>query len=100
MNCFEGMKAFKTDDGKKIVLFRPLDNFKRLNKSGAALGLPVFYYLNGWLIFKRFDENEILKCLMKLLLIDREWIPPVEGFSLYMRPILMSTTVIYSLPFI
>jgi len=47
MNCFEGMKAFKTDDGKKIVLFRPLDNFKRLNKSGAALGLPVFYYLNG-----------------------------------------------------
>lgn len=41
MNCFEGMKAFKTDDGKKIVLFRPLDNFKRLNKSGAALGLPV-----------------------------------------------------------
>ena len=34
------MKAFKTDDGR-VILFRPIENFKRLNRSGFMLGLPV-----------------------------------------------------------
>jgi branched-chain amino acid aminotransferase len=32
---FEGMKAYKNDKGE-VSLFRPLDNFKRMNKSGHA----------------------------------------------------------------
>ena len=59
---FEGMKAYRTKEGK-VILFRPLENFKRLLKTTKVLGLP------------EFDTQELLKCLMKLCLIDREWIP-------------------------
>ena len=38
---FEGMKAFKDDDGG-IWLFRPEDNFKRLNISSKRLSIPEF----------------------------------------------------------
>lgn len=34
VSCFEGMKAFKSEDGKKVMMFRPIENFKRLNRSG------------------------------------------------------------------
>ncbi len=40
INLFEGMKAFKTDDGK-INLFRPDMNMKRMNISAKRVTLPV-----------------------------------------------------------
>ena len=36
---FEGMKAYKNDKGE-VSLFRPLDNFKRLNISAARMAMP------------------------------------------------------------
>jgi branched-chain amino acid aminotransferase len=44
IQLFEGMKAFKTDDGK-VTLFRPEMNMKRMNDSAKRLSLPVIYYL-------------------------------------------------------
>ncbi|MDG1186246.1 MAG: branched chain amino acid aminotransferase, partial [Schleiferiaceae bacterium] len=38
-SAFEGMKAYRKDDGT-ISMFRPLDNFARLNKSGERLMMP------------------------------------------------------------
>ena len=70
---FEGMKAFKDDEGG-IWLFRPEDNFKRLNISSKRLSIPEFpkkYFFEG---------------LKKLLLLDQEWIKTGFGNSLYVRP--------------
>jgi len=39
-----------------------MENLKRLLKSSDAIGLPSF------------EKEELLKCLMKLLDIDRSWI--------------------------
>jgi len=38
---FEGMKAFK-DEQERTWLFRPVDNFERINKSSARLAMPEF----------------------------------------------------------
>ena len=36
---FEGMKAYKDNDGK-VWLFRPNENFKRINRSSHRLQIP------------------------------------------------------------
>ena len=38
-SVFEGMKAYKNNKGE-AVLFRPLDNFVRLNKSAVRMCIP------------------------------------------------------------
>ena len=77
-SIFEGMKAYKDKDFN-TWLFRPDENFKRLNKSAKRLAIPelpkpVFF--------------EGLKALLKL---DNAWIPSKEGSSLYIRPIIFAT---------
>jgi branched-chain amino acid aminotransferase len=75
---FEGMKAYKDEDGK-VFLFRPKQNFDRINKSSARLAMPAFpedYFFNG------------LETLLKL---DSEWIKPGVGNSLYLRPFVIAT---------
>ena len=72
---FEGMKAYRRPDGE-IQLFRPLDNFARMNDSADRLCLP------------RIDGDFCLKALKKLIDIDRDWVPSAEGASLYIRPFL------------
>jgi branched-chain amino acid aminotransferase len=72
------MKAYKDKDFN-TWLFRPDENFKRLNKSAKRLAIPelpkpVFF--------------EGLKALLKL---DNAWIPSKEGSSLYIRPIIFAT---------
>jgi branched-chain amino acid aminotransferase len=75
---FEGLKAYRTKD-QKILLFRPEKNFQRLNSSNDRLCIP------------QLDEELVLEGLKKLVWIDREWIPNVEGTSLYIRPFIIST---------
>lgn len=70
---FEGLKAFKTSDSK-IQLFRPYENFKRMNNSCARLCIP------------EFDEKLVMEGLKKLLEVDKQWIPGEEGTALYIRP--------------
>jgi len=75
---FEGLKAYRTEKGE-IVLFRPQENFRRLNASCDALCIP------------KIDEEFALKALMQLLTIDRDWIPDAPGTSLYIRPFIIAT---------
>ena len=75
---FEGMKAYKDENGK-IFLFRPQQNFERINKSSMRMAIPEFpkdYFFNG------------LETLLKL---DSEWIKPGVGNSLYLRPFVIAT---------
>src|SRR5690554_4623672 len=70
---FEGMKAYKDKDGK-IWLFRPHENFKRINKSAKRLAIP------------EFPEELIEEALNSLVKIDGDWVRPGVGNSLYIRP--------------
>lgn len=76
--CFEGMKAYKDEDGE-VFLFRPEKNFERINKSAARLAMPAV------------TEEMFLGGLKALVDIDRNWIPTGEGNSLYIRPLIFAT---------
>jgi branched-chain amino acid aminotransferase len=72
----EGMKAFRR--GKKIHLFRPRDNFLRLNASAKRMAMP------------EVDVDFMVECLKELVKMDREWIPELPGTSLYIRPTMIA----------
>ena len=77
-SIFEGMKAYKDAD-EKVWLFRPLENFKRLNISAKRLAIP------------ELPENYFMDGLKALLEVDRDWIPKNEGSSLYIRPFIFAS---------
>ncbi|WP_185870658.1 branched-chain amino acid aminotransferase [Blattabacterium cuenoti] len=74
---FEGMKAYK-DKNEEVFLFRPKENFKRINKSAIRLEMPTI------------PESIFMNGLKKLIDIDRDWIPKNYGQSLYIRPFLIA----------
>lgn len=71
--AFEGLKAFKRDNGE-IVLFRPEDHFTRLNNSSVRLCMP------------KVDIPFAIEALRELVKVEKEWIPVKKGESLYVRP--------------
>ena len=75
---FEGMKAYKDDQGK-IWLFRPEDNFNRINHSSKRLAIP------------EFPKDFFFEGLETMLKLDRDWIKPGMGNSLYIRPFVIAT---------
>jgi branched-chain amino acid aminotransferase len=75
---FEGMKAYLSKD-EEVLLFRPDQNFKRLNNSNDRLCIP------------HIDEEFALEALKQLIKLDRDWIPSAPGTSLYIRPFIIST---------
>lgn len=77
-SVFEGMKAYKDADDN-VWLFRPLDNFKRLNISSKRLAMP------------ELPEAYFMEGLKTLLQLDRDWIPTTEGSSLYIRPFIFAS---------
>lgn len=76
-SVFEGLKAYNSSGN--ILLFRPKENFKRLNISAERMTLP------------KIDVDFALEALKTLLEVDKEWIPQKEGTSLYIRPLLFAT---------
>ena len=77
-SIFEGMKAYK-DNASNTWLFRPVENYIRLNKSAKRLAIP------------EIPKNIFFDGLKKLLKIDNDWIPNLDGCSLYIRPIVFAT---------
>ena len=75
--AFEGLKAYRTDAGN-IQLFRPQENFKRLNRSCRRLCIP------------EIDEDFALDVLKKLLTIEKNWVPGQPETSLYIRPTIIA----------
>ena len=77
---FEGMKAYKDDNGK-VFLFRPEENFIRINRSSKRMAIP------------EFPKDLFFEAMHKLIELDRDWIKPGLGNSLYIRPFAMATEV-------
>ena len=72
-SVFEGMKAFKNNDGN-ICIFRPEKHGERLNKSLARMCMP------------EIPEELFIQSLHAIIETDKSWIPDVEGASFYIRP--------------
>lgn len=77
-SIFEGMKAYKDDEGS-VWLFRPLENFKRLNKSAKRIAIP------------ELPEEYFMEGLTTLLQVEKDWIPQNPGSSLYVRPFILAS---------
>merc|ERR1719263_452065 len=77
LEAYEGLKAY-FDSNKKIRLFRPMMNMNRMNQSANALCMPTF------------DCGEFLSCIKELVRLDQDWIPMKKGYSLYIRPTIIS----------
>ena len=75
---FEGMKAFKDTDGK-LWLFRPKDNFDRINLSAKRLQIP------------EFPESYFFEGMKNLLKLDQDWVKSGTGNSLYIRPFVFAS---------
>lgn len=77
LSCFEGMKAYKSHDNK-LYLFRPMENMKRFQQSNLRLA------------FADFSPEELLKCIVEYVKLEKNWIPNSKHSSLYLRPTAMS----------
>ncbi len=75
---FEGMKAYKSESGD-VSIFRPLENFNRINKSALRMAMP------------EIPEEIFMGGLIELLKLDSAWIPTSDTGSLYIRPFLIAT---------
>lgn len=77
-SIFEGLKAQKNSDGEAL-LFRPLDNHIRLNRSADRMCMPAI------------PEDIFMDGLRELVHLDKNWIPTKEGSALYIRPFMFAT---------
>lgn len=75
---FEGLKAYRTADGT-IQLFRPDENYKRMNVSAERMVIP------------KIDEEFMIEATKKLVEVEQDWVPHSDGASLYIRPFIFAT---------
>lgn len=77
---FEGLKAYGLDDGG-TALFRPLENARRFRESAQRLAMP------------ELPDDLFLGSIEALVKADRDWIPTIDGGSLYLRPFMFASEV-------
>ena len=72
--CFEGLKAYTTEDGH-IVTFRPDLNGERMENSARGLEMPAF------------PKERFVEAVAKVVEANAAYVPPYgSGASLYIRP--------------
>ena len=73
-SCFEGLKAYTTEDGR-IVCFRPDLNAERMYNSALRLEMPPF------------PKDRFVEAVKAVVKADAAWVPPYgSGATLYIRP--------------
>ncbi len=77
--CFEGLKAYRTEDGK-IVTFRPDLNAARMADTAKRLEMPVF------------PAERFVEAVEKVVKANEESVPPYgSGATLYLRPYMFAS---------
>ena len=77
---FEGLKAYRTADGT-VQLFRPDKNIERMNNTNERLCIP------------KLDPSDVLDAIKALVATEEEWVPSLDGTSLYIRPFIIATDI-------
>ena len=62
ISCFEGLSIVKNSQNNKLQGFRVHEHLDSFLAAGEHLDMP------------KFDKNELLECLKKLAVLDKEWI--------------------------
>jgi branched-chain amino acid aminotransferase len=76
---FEGMKAYRHDDGS-VWTFRPEQNAARMVRSSHRLALPVL------------EPEDFVQAVDALVAVDQRWVPEAGSEkSLYIRPFMIAT---------
>lgn len=75
---FEGQKAHKDENGN-IHIFRPHENWKRMNRSATRMAMP------------EVPEEIFIEGMKQLIELDKDFIPSGYDESLYIRPFLFAT---------
>lgn len=77
--CFEGMKAYTTEDGH-VAVFRPELNAERMVDSAKRLEMPVF------------PVERFIDAVEKVVRANIAYVPPFgTGASLYLRPVMFAS---------
>jgi len=77
--CFEGLKAYTTEDGH-IVVFRPDLNAERMIASAERLEIPVF------------PKERFIDAVEKVVAANEAYVPPFgSGATLYLRPFMFGS---------
>lgn len=77
--CFEGMKAYTTEDGRTVV-FRPDLNAERMANSAKRLEMPAF------------PEDRFVDAVIKTVKANEAYVPPFgSGATLYIRPFMFGS---------
>ena len=80
--CFEGLKAYRTKDGK-VVCFRPDLNASRMADSCKRLEMPVY------------PEDKWVEAIEKVVKANIDYVPPYgSGATLYIRPYMFGTNAV------
>ena len=80
--CFEGLKAYTTEDGK-IVCFRPDLNASRMADSCRQLKMHVF------------PEEKFVEAVIETVRANKEYVPPFgSGATLYIRPYMFGSSAV------
>ena len=78
---FEGMKAYRRDDGS-VWTFRPEKNAERMVRSSRRLAFPVL------------EPDDFVAAVDALVTTDQRWVPDAAGEkSLYIRPFMIASEV-------
>lgn len=78
--CFEGMKAYTTEDGH-VVIFRPDLNAQRMEDTAKRLEMPVF------------PKDKFIEAVVKTVEANMAYVPPYgSGATLYIRPYMFGSS--------
>ena len=81
-SCFEGLKAYTTEDGR-IVTFRPDLNAERMENSAVRLQMPVF------------PKERFLDAVDQVVAANAAYVPPYgSGATFYLRPYMFGSNPI------
>ncbi len=80
--CFEGMKAYTTEDGR-VVIFRPDLNAQRMEDSAKRLEMPVY------------PQDKFIKAVEETVRENLAYVPPYgSGATLYIRPYMFGSSAV------
>jgi branched-chain amino acid aminotransferase len=75
--CFEGLKAYRTKDGK-IQIFRPDENAKRMNNTNRRMLMP------------QISVDKFIDACVQVVRANTAYVPPYgTGATLYIRPFMI-----------
>jgi len=77
---FEGLKAYRTADNS-IQLFRPECNGQRMQDSSDRMCIP------------KVPVDDFVQAVKTLVEVEKDWVPHIDGASLYIRPFVIATDV-------